>query len=81
MADCMVFFFYILFLSVPLQVKVEFFNRERGEWVKTLYTIQREDLCTAFFNPSEIWHSFVKDIPDDQRTCPYKKGVSIANTQ
>ena len=80
MAFCMFFFLFLFFCDAYMQFKVEFFRRERGEWAKTLYTVQREDLCTSFFNPSEIWYSFVKDIPDNERTCPYQKGVSIVHT-
>lgn len=60
-----------------MQFKVEFLKRERGVWQKTIYSVQRDDLCTSFFNPSELWYSVLKDVPKEQRVCPYKKGVSI----
>ncbi|TMW54217.1 hypothetical protein DOY81_000716, partial [Sarcophaga bullata] len=59
-------------MKYPL--KVEIFKKNRGQWQKTIYTIQRDDLCTAYFNPAEIWHSLAKGVPEEQRKCPLKKG-------
>ncbi|KNC34543.1 hypothetical protein FF38_00529 [Lucilia cuprina] len=61
----------------PLQkyeTNMEFFKFSRGSWQKTLYSIRRDDFCTSFFNPSELWSPFLKEMPAEQRKCPFRKG-------
>ncbi|XP_037822140.1 uncharacterized protein LOC119610827 [Lucilia sericata] len=60
--------------SQKYPANMEFFKFNRGSWQKTLYSIRREDFCSSFFNPSEVWSTFLKELPAEQRKCPLRKG-------
>lgn len=55
---------------------LQIFKKSRNNWVNTVFNFNRDDACTAAFDPTEIWHSYIVNIPVEDRTCPVKKGVS-----
>lgn len=59
------------------QFRLDFLKKGRGGvWQKTVYGFQRLDLCTSLFDVTEIWHTYLKKLPVEQRVCPFYKGVS-----
>ncbi|KAM7357094.1 uncharacterized protein ACRADG_002589 [Cochliomyia hominivorax] len=63
-------------------VSFQLFKKNRNTWSNTVYNLRRQDMCTALYNPQEVWHNYVKDIPKEKRTCPLNKGMifTINNT-
>ncbi|KAI8126903.1 hypothetical protein CVS40_3190 [Lucilia cuprina] len=62
-------------IGVMIELDLEILQWKRGKWEKTLYSIKREDFCTAAFNPSEFWYSLTSQIAQEDRVCPPKEGT------
>ncbi|XP_065365265.1 uncharacterized protein LOC135958293 [Calliphora vicina] len=58
-----------------IKFDVEIFEWKRGRWEKTLYSIRRNDICRAAFDPTEIWYPMTKQLAPEDRVCPPKKGT------
>ncbi|KAM7355048.1 uncharacterized protein ACRADG_001276 [Cochliomyia hominivorax] len=58
-----------------IPVSSQIYKKNRGDWVHTLYNAKRSDSCTALYNPEELWHAYVENIPVEQRICPFEKGM------
>ncbi|KAM7344398.1 uncharacterized protein ACRADG_011134 [Cochliomyia hominivorax] len=63
-------------IKEPFPVTVEVFKKKRGTWQPTFYSQMRNDTCTALFSKTELWHSYFENVPDEQRTCPFTKGIN-----
>lgn len=63
------------------RMSIEVFKKDRDKWVPTIYNINRADVCQALFNPTEIWHQYLKDVTEENRKCPFFVGVSTGNKQ
>uniref|UniRef100_A0A1I8Q860 MD-2-related lipid-recognition domain-containing protein n=1 Tax=Stomoxys calcitrans TaxID=35570 RepID=A0A1I8Q860_STOCA len=57
-----------------LQFKAEIYKWQRGSWVNTIFSLYRPDLCASLFKPTEIWYSFIVQLPKEDRKCPPEKG-------
>ncbi|KAM7350414.1 uncharacterized protein ACRADG_009018 isoform 2-T2 [Cochliomyia hominivorax] len=60
--------------DLKLMLDLEVYEWKRGKWEKTIYSIRRDDLCKAAFDPPEFWYPLVMQIPEEERICPPPKG-------
>ncbi|KAM7344395.1 uncharacterized protein ACRADG_011130 [Cochliomyia hominivorax] len=60
-----------------LPVTIEVFKKERGTWQPTIYTLKRSSACPTMFGKIEVWHSYLKNTPEEQLTCPLTEGQRI----
>ncbi|KAM7355047.1 uncharacterized protein ACRADG_001275 isoform 2-T2 [Cochliomyia hominivorax] len=58
-------------------VSLQIYKKDRDQWVNTIYNMKRNDVCTALFNPQELWHEYIRNIPKELRKCPMQKGLSL----
>ncbi|XP_065365264.1 uncharacterized protein LOC135958292 [Calliphora vicina] len=58
-----------------IKLDLEVFEWKRGKWEKTVYSMRRNDFCTAAFDPTEMWYSLTKQVPQEERVCPPQKGT------
>lgn len=61
--------------ETSIQASLQIFKKNRDSWVNTVYNFNRPNGCEAAFDPSEIWHRFVENMPKDQQKCPFYTGV------
>ncbi|KAM7344396.1 uncharacterized protein ACRADG_011131 [Cochliomyia hominivorax] len=64
-------------IEKPLPTNIELFKKERGTWQPTVYTLKRPDACTTAFDKNEVWADYFEKTPEEQRTCPFIKGVNF----
>ncbi|KAM7344394.1 uncharacterized protein ACRADG_011129 [Cochliomyia hominivorax] len=64
-------------IEEALPVKVELFKKERGTWQPTIYSLRRSNACRTLFGKLELWHSYLKNTPEEQLTCPLTEGQRI----
>uniref|UniRef100_A0A1B0A1D7 Uncharacterized protein n=1 Tax=Glossina pallidipes TaxID=7398 RepID=A0A1B0A1D7_GLOPL len=66
-------------ISIPdgadVKAHAEVYKWQRGEWIRTMFSLKRNNLCQAMFSPLEIWYAAVKSIPEEERICPPKSGT------
>uniref|UniRef100_A0A1I8NY43 Uncharacterized protein n=1 Tax=Stomoxys calcitrans TaxID=35570 RepID=A0A1I8NY43_STOCA len=62
--------------KIPIRMDIEFYKWERGNWVNTIFSISRKNLCASFLVPTEIWYPTVNQLPEEDRLCPPKKGAA-----
>ncbi|XP_037827295.1 uncharacterized protein LOC119615300 [Lucilia sericata] len=61
--------------GVTIELDVEIFHWKRGKWEKTVYSIRRDDFCTAAFDPAEFWYILTNQMAQEDRVCPPQKGT------
>ncbi|XP_037816275.1 uncharacterized protein LOC119606765 [Lucilia sericata] len=57
-----------------LKINLDFYKKDRGSWVNSIYNFKRPDLCKAMFDPTELWYKFTSSVPIVQRKCPLYSG-------
>uniref|UniRef100_A0A1A9WHR4 MD-2-related lipid-recognition domain-containing protein n=1 Tax=Glossina brevipalpis TaxID=37001 RepID=A0A1A9WHR4_9MUSC len=55
-----------------MKARAEVYKWRRGQWMKTMFSLNRNNLCQVFFSPMEIWYEAVKNIVEEERICPPK---------
>ncbi|XP_073832458.1 uncharacterized protein [Musca autumnalis] len=53
--------------------EIEIYKWERGHWVNTVFSIKRDDACSALLDPSEFWYPLIAQFPEEDRMCPPPK--------
>ncbi|KAM7356230.1 uncharacterized protein ACRADG_002034 [Cochliomyia hominivorax] len=56
---------------------IQFYKKNRGEWVSTIYSFRIEDMCKRLFDPTEIWSPYLKFTEPSQHKCPFFKGQQL----